>query len=362
MLSCLFQEKHKYIMICSKKTILGYIMLGISITTWTTSSVAVQALQRAVPDFQLSALRYIGCIIVSVIWICIQKPTIHLEKFQYAYIIAMSTAGVFFNVCFFTAVSMLPLTNASSLTVSLRMIFFAMMTRVQSHVPLNKILIVSIVGCTAGMVFITQPWSEFINGFTPGFLSPQDEEMKQFNLSIFNNKTAAAPFHSVIIKTSKEKVVFQYLLLGYLLSIFAALADSFYILLISVYLKSVNPAVLCFLSAVICSPLSMLISFYVEQPIIISETIDIFLASTHLISTGISLVTEAAALQLLNPIVMAVITNVDSIANIIPQYTLLSSHLHGRKNILEVFGCILIAISAGLSSLSSCGYYHEDLL
>ena len=98
-----------------------------------------------------------------------------------------------------------------------------------------------------------------------------------------------------------------------------------------------NPAVLCFLSALICSPLSMLISFYVEQPIIISETKDILLASTHLITTGISLITEAAALQL---------------ANIIPQYTFLSGHLHGRKHILEVFGCILIAISAGLSALS----------
>ena len=336
-------------------------MLGISITAWTTSSVAVQALQRAVPDFQLSALRYIGCIIVSVIWICIQKPTIQLEKLQYVYITALSIASVIFNVCFFTAVSMLPLTNASSLYVCMQMIFFAMMTRVQSHVPLNKILFVSIVGCTAGMVLITQPWSEFINGFTPGFLSPQ-VEMKQFNVSIFNNKTAAAPVRSVLIKAFKEKIVFQYILLGYLLSIFAGLANSYYMLLVSVNLKSVNPAVLCFLSALICCPLSMLMSFYVEQPIIISEIIDIFLASTHLIATGISLVTEAAALQLLNPIVVAVITNVDSIANIIPQYTLLSSHLHGRENILEVFGCILIAISAGLSSLSSCGQSHEDLL
>ena len=157
------------------------------------------------------------------------------------------------------------------------------------------------------------------------------------------------PVHSELIKTSKEKV-FQYLLLGYLLSILAALANSFYIS--SVYLRSVNPAVLCFLSALICSPLSMFISFYVKQPIIIFETKDILLASTHLITTGISLITEAAALELLNPIVMSVITNVDSIANIIPQYTFLSGHLHGRKNILEVFVCILIAFSAGLSSLS----------
>ena len=54
----LLQEALKYIMICSRKTILGYIMLAIFIATWTTSSVAVQALQRAVPDFQLSALRH----------------------------------------------------------------------------------------------------------------------------------------------------------------------------------------------------------------------------------------------------------------------------------------------------------------
>ena len=91
---------------------------------------------------------------------------------------------------------------------------------------LTKILFVSIVGCTAGMIFITQPWSGFLNGFTPGFLSLKFQEIKQFILSIFNNNTVAVPVHSQLIKTSKEKV-FQYLLLGYLLSILAALVNSF---------------------------------------------------------------------------------------------------------------------------------------
>ena len=294
------------------------------------------------------------------IWIFIEKPPVHFDKLQCVYIIATSIAGVFFNVCYFSAVSLLPLTNASALTVSLRMIFFALLTRIKSQVPLNKILILSIVGCTAGMLCITQPWSEFIQGFIPGFLSAKIEDMTQFNHSIFGNEIVLAPVEH--ITTSKEKMLFQYLLLGYLLSILAGLADGFYTLVVSIYLKSVNPAVLCFAVALICSPLSMLISFYVEQPIIISETIDILLTSTHMIATGISLITEAAALQLLNPIIVTVISNVDSITNIIPQYTFMGSHLHGRRNVLEVFGCILIAVFAGLSTLSSCGDYHEDLV
>ena len=98
-------------MICSGKTFLGYAMLAVHIASWTTSAISVQALQMAVPDFQLSALRYIGCIFVSIICIYIKKPSIHLSQENYAYLIAMSIASVSFNVCYFSAVSFLPLTN-----------------------------------------------------------------------------------------------------------------------------------------------------------------------------------------------------------------------------------------------------------
>ena len=331
-------------------------MIATSIAACTSSSVAVQSLQRAVPDFQLSALRYIGCMIVSIIWINIQKPTMHLEKIQYVYVIVMSMAGVFFNVCFFTAVSLLPLTNASALSVCLRMIFLALMTTIRSEITLHKILIISIVGCTAGMVFITQPWSDFMDGFTPGFLLPKTEELTQYNLSIFSNGTISP--HVDPISTSDKKVLLHYIILGYVISILAAFVDSIYMVVVSVHLKSVNPGVMCFASACICFPISILVSFYVEQPVKITESQDILLVSIHVIGRGICLITEAAALQLLNPIVVSIIANVDSITYVIPQYTFLG--LHGRKNILEVFGCILIAISAGLSSLASCGHYHED--
>ena len=331
-------------------------MLAVAIISWTSSSVAVQALQRAVPDFQLSALRYLGCLSVSILWIAIQKPSMNLQKVQYAYIIAMSIASTLFNVCYFAAVSILPLTNASGLTVTLRMIFFALMTSIRYQVSLDKILIVSIVGCTAGMIFITQPWSEFIDGFAPGFFFNNTEETIQLNVSMFN-QTCAEP-----VSTSDNDRVFQTVLLGYLLSILAAVADSIYMVVVSVHLKSVNPAVMCFASASICVIMSILISFYVEQPILISDPLDILLVSAHLLATGISLVTETAALQLLNPVMVSIIENVDSITYIIPQYTFMGRYLHGRKNVLEVFGCILIAIFAGLSSIPSCGDYHEDFI
>ena len=324
-------------------------------TFWSSSSIAAQALQQAVPDFQLSALRYVGGILVSIIWIFIQKPSIHLLKVQYAYIIAMSMANIFFNVCYFSAVSLLPLTHASALTMSLRMIFFTLIMKVKFQGQLGVILIISIVGCTTGMLFIAQPWSAFTDGFTPGFLifESDHENMTQSNLTMFNEK-----YESSI---SEENVVYQTILLGYLLSILAALADATYMLIVSMYLKSVNAAVQCFATACICFPVSMLISLYVEQPVVISGTINILLVSFHVLSTGICLIAEVAVLQLLNPIIASIIDNADCITYVIPQYTFMGHHLYGRRNVLEVLGCILITIFAGLSSLSSCGHDHEDL-
>ena len=272
----------------------------------------------------------------------------------------MSVASVFYNTCFFSAVSLLPLTDAAAFAIGFKTIIFTLMTTIKSQIPIDKILIISIVGCIAGTICITQPWSGFAGGFTPEFLESMmtSDETMQFNPSMlnYNNVSSFEP-----ITNSDDKIVYHAFLLGLLLSLLAAVADGVYFLVVSVNLKSVDPAVQSFASALVCFPISAIISFYVEQPIIISGTIDILLVSTHVLVTGICLLTLTAALQLLNPIKVAIIQNVDTVINIIPQYVFMGRHLYGRKNILEVFGCILIALFAGLSPFSYSSHYHEDL-
>ena len=223
------------------------------------------------------------------------------------------------------------------------MIFFTLIMKVKFQEQLDKILIILIVGCSTGMLFIVQPWFKFTDGFTPGFLIPKTE-IVQFNHSISSNTNMS---YSMEHNHTSYKKVIQTLVLGYLLSILAAIAEAIYMMVASVYLKLVNPAVQCFVSACISLPMSMLISFYVEQPIVIAS--------------GVTLTAGTATLLLLNPIVSSIVENVDCITFIIPQYTFMGRYLQGRKNVMEVFGCILIAIFAGLSSLSSCSHYHEDL-
>ena len=348
-------------MILSRKSFFGYVVLAIDIVSWAIAAAASQALQRNVPDFQLSALRYIGCMVVSIIWIYFKKPSTDLLKIHYVYIIVMSVASVFYNTCFFSAVSLLPLTDAAAFTIGFKTIIFTLMTTIKSQIPIDKILIISIVGCIGGTICITQPWSGFAGGFTPEFLESMttSDETMQFNLSMLNYNNVSSFLEP--ITNSDEKMVYHAFLLGLLLSLLAAVADGVYFLVVSVNLKSVDPAVQSFASALVCFPISVIISFYVEQPIIISGTLDILLVSTHVLATGICLLTLTAALQLLNPIKVAIIQNVDTVINIIPQYVFMGRHLYGRKNILEVFGCILIALFAGLSPFSYSSHYHEDL-
>ena len=52
-------------MILSRKSFFGYVVLAIDIVSWAIAAAASQALQRNVPDFQLSALRYISCMVVQ---------------------------------------------------------------------------------------------------------------------------------------------------------------------------------------------------------------------------------------------------------------------------------------------------------
>ena len=191
----------------------------------------------------------------------------------------MSVASVFYNTCFFSAVSLLPLTDAAAFAIGFKTIIFTLMTTIKSQIPIDKILIISIVGCIAGTICITQPWSGFAGGFTPEFLESMmtSDETMQFNPSMlnYNNVSSFEP-----IMNSDDKIVYHAFLLGLLLSLLAAVADGVYFLVVSVNLKSVDPAVQSFASALVCFPISAIISFYVEQPIIISGTIDILLVST----------------------------------------------------------------------------------
>ena len=145
--------------------------------------------------------------------------------------------------------------------------------------------------------------------------------IKLHNLIFQHNHGENLSFSTEFLTISNEADVYQSLIFGYLLTLFAAVADAVYFLVVSVYLKSVNPAVQCFASACLCFPISILICFYVEQPVILTDVIDILLVSVHVIATGISLITQTFALQLLNPIKVSVIENVDTIMYIVPQFT-----------------------------------------
>ena len=82
--------------------------------------------------------------------------------------------------------------------------------------------------------------------------------------------------------------------------------------------------------------------------------------SIYVVGTGAALLCEVAAYLMISPIHTVIIGNLSTVLNLILQYTILGDNLYGRRNALEVVGCVLIVTCMPLSGMFNNDEKHED--
>ena len=202
---------------------------------------------------------------------------------------------------------------------------------------------ISVVGCTVGVLVIVQPWKSFQQGFTP--------DVMVINESIHQSQETE----------NNSRGINTAVLPGYIAVISAGAVSSIYFYITAFYLKSIPSAIQCLVAGSFCLPSSLLISFYVEQPVIITNVRTIILATGHALGTGIHMITQNSSLQLLDPVIVSILFNFHAVLGLIPQYTFIRQYLFGRMNIMEVSGCIVVFVFVSIGSFLSKGPVHEDL-
>ena len=321
---------------------------------FVSSGVAVQALQRAVPDFELSIFRYAGATLTAGILITFQRKPLHVPKDCYFHIVIMAITSLLFNFFYYFAASILPLVHASGLNESFRMVAFSILISIVSRTYPEKLTIIAILGCTLGTFLVVQPWSGFSSGFIPGF-KDVNTTLSCFSLKNKSYETNLTGCGRLQTHNTDEIIV------GYIYLILGSIIDAFYLLAVGVHLKHVDSFIQVFFSSLLCVPISLIISLYMEQPTVLHNSLDILFVIIHVACISVTVILEVMGCKLLDPVQFTIIRNLCTVLNLVPQYTFMSAYLYGRRNVMEVVGCIVLTMSLMLSALPSIGKQHEDL-
>ena len=243
----------------------GYAALLLSLISWETAGATAQALQRAVPDLQLNIYRQIVTAAISATYMWATHTPLYVPREDYFKLLLMTLAEFVCPLFYYAGVSMLPLSHATGFYLGMRMIIIAIVMKVLLHQRMDLFIKVAFVGSLLGLTLQSQPWEIYAAGFIPGFA----EGNHAHNYS--TNATELDPH----VTTDAA----SWVLIGHTLLLIAAFFETFYMTLAGEYLKSVKPSVLTFMSASLRLPISVVVMFYIEQPVSVSDTHTILLVT-----------------------------------------------------------------------------------
>ena len=309
----------------------------------------MQAINGTIPDVEITMFRYMGLLIISLVSLKTTRTALYVDVGLYFHVTLTSLISGGFCFSYYASMNYLPLSHVSAAFMSLKIIFMAVLARILKG-ELRKSILIATVGSIAGILLIVQPWKEFQNRLVTEHNST-DDATHHSNLTEFPFNTIKNQWTSEIDNT----------LFGYFLVFLAAIFDTFFLTSVGVYLKNIHPMIICFLTACICIITSGISCFYVGQPVIIIEQSTIFLVCLHVIFSSLAVIMQIISCQLIDPVNVAIVENLETVTFLIPQYLFMKNGFYGHMNLMEIGGCCLIvAMCAGAALLSQDGS-HEDL-
>ena len=344
--SLFLSGKINWSMMCFKTKSSGYLTALLTVLGFTVSGTAVQAINGTIPDLELTVFRYLGLFTISVIYLQTTHIPLKVPSNSYFHVIITSLGSGGFCLFYHGAMNYLPLSHVSAIFMSVRTIFMAVLVKVFKG-EVRKSIFIGTVGCIAGILLITQPWIEIQNEF-----------------SVEHDSTHQLPFSSNLTGFSYKTITNQKtpktLLFGCFLAVVAAVSDAWFTMTIGLFLRTIHPIVISFLSACICIPIAGLSCFYVSQPVIITDQATILLVCLHVVFSSLGLLMQAISSQLIEPVYVSIIGNLEIVTFLSPQYLLMKDDFRGHMNSMELCGCFLIvAVLVGTVILSP-DRNHED--
>ena len=331
----------------------GYFTSGLVLVGYCTSAVAAQALQRAVPDFQLSFIRFAVQMAMSAVFLRLTKTRIDLSYDSVDIVISICFTSLLYNILFFHAIAILPLTDAYGLFTLLSTLALALLTKVYQRIDLGLLHHASITLAAFGCILIIQPWGHFQKGFIPTFIK------ESFNMSeLFQDDNSTIQVNDHLPRGMNIGGI---LVLGYILVTLAAGNEAVALMILG-RASAINPLVLSLLVSSISALPSLLMSFYLEIPVLISNPQTVALVLIHALGVAMGAIATNYACTSIAPSRVSLVQSFSIIILLVVQYTVMKNGLFGRMNVLEVGGCLVITISIIISIVPTfCHNQSTDL-
>ena len=331
-----------------RRTILGYLSSVFVLVGFCASSAAAQALQTKIPDFQLCCIRFTAQFILSVTILRFIKGDSDWLYSNLTKLISIAGTGMVYTVFFFHGVAILPLVDSYAFFSLVANVALALATRFYLHSDLGLFHHISISLGTLGCFLIVQPWKQFSVGFVPGFMQDKfNSSQSDIQIKAFSNLSDSEFMHSGEYFNVGLIVGF-----GYLLILLAGLNEAVSLMLVGM-LQSVNPLVLTAFTSALCLLASILMSFYLETPVLITDLTTIGFATLHAIGASVGSIGMSFACMYIAPSRVSLVQSFNIIIVLFLQYTVLRNGLFGRMNAAEVIGTLTVCFSIILSIISS---------
>ena len=319
-----------------RDVLLGYSAAATCLIFTAISSACVQGLQCLIPEFQLTVYRYLIQVLLASLIAKIGKIKVRIELPDWGWMALLGLLNMFFNVFFFSAVSLIPLTAAEAAINIAILISVAVLCRVLFGKTIGLVILTGMLFCFVGIICISQP--EVIFG-------RQTSDVEQgMNSSAICYEEFTSPFADA----SPGNMAKVTSLLGYLLAAMAGLPVAIHYIGSGIILKEHNPVTLTLWVALFGLPASLILSFYFEEPVVPTQSRDILLIVGHCLAQAVNAICNRFACQLIQPMRTALIRSLTPVAMLVPQYTVLKHILPGHGNWLEVFGAICISFGVAL--------------
>ena len=137
--------------------LIGLFALVLTVLTITASATSVQLLERTVPDFELNTFRTGTALLLCSLVVLYKREWPWIPRSEVAVVSLSSVLSFISSVCYYIAVSVLPLTSVESLQVtsciSSGIPMFAFFLK--ERITVKRLLFAAL--CICGVILVTQP-------------------------------------------------------------------------------------------------------------------------------------------------------------------------------------------------------------
>ena len=321
----------------------GLLSSLITIAGSVVGTSCVQALQGAIPNFQLSAIRSLVQGPFYILVGAIKRKNFVIEKVHVFPTICLALLYMAKNVGYYGSAKYLPLVEVVGISSMFTMLSAVVHARLAYQREIMKVDLMSMCICMLGILLIIQPSLGFMDGtnYHSNLMEMVDNTTGSYNPK---NGSCVLVEQTPLCESSSQA--------GYLLGVFGGLAQGITYNLNGFPLSNVEPLVKSAYFVNLYFFLLVMFSLYLEQMVFHVTSKQVLYLIGY---CGVSVFTTYANVYSVHQIggtIASLIHSFETVAILGAQYTFMKAFIPGHRNWMEVGGAVAMIVGIALSPLN----------